>query len=154
VRLYHFGKGCWGVGFWLLVGFFSSKVNTVVGVGIGSIGSTGSITAAFGIGIGISIGDSGSGDIDGVPGAVNSRCCGCKAVSGARYSSSGYGGCVLGIASSVVVVVAGINIGFKSLLYEVWVMVLDDAIRPQECPGVGNCFLCLLPFCFVELGFC
>jgi len=52
VWLYHFGKVCWGVGFWFLVCFFSSKVNTVVGVGIASIVS---FTVAFGIGIGDSV---------------------------------------------------------------------------------------------------
>ena len=74
MRLYHFGKVCWGFGFWLLVGLFSSEVNTVVGVGITSICSIciiGSITAAFGIGIG----DSTSVYSKGVSGAVNS-CCG------------------------------------------------------------------------------
>jgi len=77
VRLYHFGKVCWGGGFWFLVCFFSSEVNTVVGVGItsiasvGNIGNIGSITAVFGIGVG----DSNSIYSKGVPGAINS-CCG------------------------------------------------------------------------------
>ena len=59
MRLYHFGKGSWGFGFWFLVGFFSGKVYTIVLIGSGSIGSTvstvgavGFITGVFGVGIG------------------------------------------------------------------------------------------------------
>jgi len=99
VRLYYFGKVCWGVGFWFLVCFFSSKVNTVVGVGItsiGTIGPIGSITAAFGIGIGDS---SSSIYSNGVPGAGDSS----KAGSGSSSSGVGCGGCILEVAGRVVV---------------------------------------------------
>ena len=66
----------------------------------------------------------------------------------------GVAGAVVVAESIVVVVVAGINIGFKSLLYELWVVVLEGAIFAQECTIVGNGFLCLLSFLFVEEGFC
>jgi len=129
VRLYHFGKVCWGFGFWLLVGLFSSEVNTIVGVGITSIGS---ITAAFGIGIG----DSSSSMIysKGVPGAGDSSCC--KAGSGA--SSIGCGGCILEVAGGIVAVVAWINF-FKGSLYEVWVEFWEDAVSFQEGPVDVEC---------------
>jgi len=126
VGLYHFGKVCWGFGFLFLVCLFFSKVNTVVGVGITSIGIIGSITAAFGIGIG----DSSSIYSEGVPGAINC-CCGSEAVS-----SSNSSGC-----SGVVVVVAWINM-FKGFQYEVWVMVLEDVVFLQEGPIDGNSSVC------------
>jgi len=135
VRLYHFGKVCWGFGSWLLVGLFSSEVNTVVGVGITSIGS---ITAAFGIGVG----GSGSSIVvysKRVPGAGDSSCG--KAGSGA--SSIGCGGCILEVAGGIVAIVAWINIvGFECFLYEVYVMVLVDGIFLHEGTVVGNGFIC------------
>ena len=120
MRLYHFGKVCWGFGFWLLVCFFSSKVNTVVGVGVTSIGS---ITAAFGIGVG----DSSSSIIysKGVPDASDSSCC--EAGSGA--SSIGCGGCILEVAGGVIV--AWISF-FKGSRYKVWVEILEDIISLHE----------------------
>jgi len=105
VRLYHFGKGCWGFGFWFLVGIFSSKVNTVVGVGVTSIGTIGFITAAFGVGIG----DSSSIYSKGVPGTIEAINCSC---SGEDSRSIGCSGVIIIV---VVVVVAWINI-FKGFL--------------------------------------
>jgi len=107
VRLYHFGKGCRGFGFWFLVGLFSSKVDAVVEVGVGII------TAAVATGVGVGVGSSISVDSDGVPGAINC-CCGGKAGSSSSSSGVGCSGCVLGVASAVVVaesivVVAGAN---------------------------------------------
>jgi len=123
VWLYHFGKVCWGVGFWFLVCFFSSKVNTVVGVGIASIVS---FTVAFGIGIGDSVVYS-----NGVPGAGDSSCC--KAGAGSSSSGIGCGGCILEVAGGVVVgiVIAWISF-FKGSLYEVWVEILEDVISLHE----------------------
>jgi len=135
VRLYHFGKVCKGFGFWFLVCFFSSKVNTIVGVGI-----TSTITAAFGVGVGDS-----SSYSKGVPGAIKSSCSSSsEAVSVAGYSSIGCGGSILEVAGVVVVVavVTWISIGFKRSLYEGWVMVLDSSIFIQECTIVGNSFVC------------
>jgi len=117
-----------------LVGLFSSKVNTVVGVGIASIGTIGFITAAFGIGIG----DSSSIYSKGVPGAINS-CCGSKAVS--VSSSIGCSGVAVVVAEGIVVVVAWINV-CKGFFYEVWVMVLDDVVFLHEVPVDGNSSVC------------
>jgi len=66
VRLYHFGKVCWGFGFWFLVCLFISKVNTVGGVGITSVGIIG-FTVAVGVGVGYS---SSSIYSKGVPGTI------------------------------------------------------------------------------------
>jgi len=142
VRLYHFGKVCWRFGFWFLVGFFSSKINTVVGVGITSVGtisSIGSITAAFVVGIGDS-----SVYSKGVPGAVECSCSsGSKVVSIAGDSSIGCGSYILEVTGSVVAVVASIHIvGFKCPLNEVWIMVSDSSILLQEVPVDGNSFVC------------
>ena len=131
VRLYHFGKGCWRFGFWLLVGLFSSEVNTVVGVGVTStIGINGSIAVAFGVGVGDS-----SIYSKGVPGAIECSCgSGSKVVSITGDSSIGCSSYILEVAGGivvvvVVVVVAWINIvGFKCPLNEVWIMVLDGSI--------------------------
>jgi len=139
VRLYHFGKVCWGVGFWFLVCFFSSEVNAVVGVGIASIGVNGSIGAAFGVGVGDS-----SIYSKGVPGAVECSCSsGSKVVSIAGNSSIGCSSYILDVAGGIVVVVAWINVvGFKCSLYEVWIMVLDSSILLQEVPVDGYSFVC------------
>jgi len=141
VRLYHFGKVCWGFGFWFLVCFFGSKVNTIVGVGVGII--TTAVATGVGVGVGCSIGV----DSDGVAGTING-CCGSKAGSVSSSSGVGCSGCVLGIAGAVavaggsIVVVAWINISLENFLYEVWVMVLDNSIAFQEVPVDSNGFVC------------